>query len=697
MGKPLTPANGTPGQATGPARAVDYLRVSTRTQAKGHGLAYTGRNASIYIADKGWEHVGTYSDEGVSGTLRAHGRDALKHLMADARRIPRPFDVVVVNETRAIGRTGPSFWTWLWELEDLGIFVAVADDYDTSTGAGRSRMHQGARYAIQEHKNIRSRTQGGIQEKAEGGGHPGGAPRYGYRILNPGRRGEQRVVIDECDGGDRCSRSIPCTTRHEAPVLRRARQLAVEEQGKWGRVALALNREGCRTRSGRRWSEANIRSRLMDEDLLTARYVFRKPSRAFTRSDGAPLWGESLVIPLDPVFTEAEVAELRSAVSRRPKVPPVQRNCYTLSGRIWSLCGKHYVGGSPAGEKSPHYVCSGKRPPYAGASVCSCPQIYATGVEDWAWDEVCALLGDGERLRAPSEERFRLRTRQAANRAARVTELDQLVMEQDETIRLVAGITAKSAMKRGLAPTDAEVAVDRALRPLLEEREQLKQALGEAASWHAEAIDEEQHASEFRTLARSSPEGLKDLSQEFRREVMNRLDIRIEITGPPPPMRRGLVCPVADWFRREARLVPALTDEAWSRLIALDLFPDGEGTARQKGGLAPRTVLEALLKKARTDARWAQLDAEHGSTGLRGHWRRWMDSGLWEALMNALEGCPGTPPTKPHPLPSMEVTAQVTPDALIAVADLACHALRASGPWGSACCSSGRPWPGACR
>ncbi|MCX5378729.1 recombinase family protein [Streptomyces sp. NBC_00091] len=577
MGKARTPANGTAARTDDALRAVDYLRVSTRSQTKGYGIAYTGRNTSRYIAAKGWAHVGTYIDQGVSGTLGAHARDALKRLMADARQSPRPFDMVVVHETRAIGRTGPSFWHWLSELEGLGILVAVAnEDYDTSTGAGRSRLQQGAQYAIQEHRNIRSRTQGGIQEKAAEGGHPGGTPRYGYRILNVGSRGEQRLVLDDCDGGDNCSPSGPCTTRHEAPALRRARQLAVEEHGRWGRVALTLNREGFRTRSGKPWSEANIRARLMDEDLLSARFVFRKPFRAETGPDGAPVWGESLVIPLDPVFTEPEVVELRGAVARQPKAPPVLWNCYTLSGRIVSPCGKHYVGGSPAGEKSPHYVCAGKRASYAGAPVCSCPQIYATSVDAWAWEKICTLLGD---------------------------------------------------------------------------------------------------------------ERLTDLARERQREVMALLDVRIKMTGPPPPMRRGLVCPVAEWFRREGRLVPMVTDEVWSRLTGMKLFPRGATVARQKGGLAPRTVLEAFLEKARTDARWAELDAKHGSTGLRGHWRRWTDSGLWEALMNALEGCQGTPPTKPHPLPAMEMTAQVTSDAVIAVADLACPARQASGPLAPACCS----------
>ncbi|MEU8776148.1 recombinase family protein [Streptomyces sp. NPDC048606] len=576
MGDAFAPRREAASGAGGTPRAVDYLRVSTPSQAKGYGIAYTGRSTSRYIAAKGRLHVDTYADRGVSGTVQAHGRDALTRLMADARRHPRPFDMVVVHEARAIGRAGPAFWHWLRELEGLGVFVAVADaDYDSSTAAGRARMRQDARHAFREHRNIRDRTRRGIQEKALQGGHPGGQPRYGYRILDVGRLGEQRLVLDECDGGERCGPAVPCTTRHEAPTLRRARRLAVEQRGKWGRVALALNQEGSRTRSGGRWSEANIRARLMDEDLLSARFVFRKPSRSKTGPDGAPVWGESLEIPLDPVFTEAEVVELRDAVSRRPKAPPVLWNRYALSGRIGSPCGRHYVGGSPAGEKSPHYVCAGKRAAYAGAPVCSCPQIHATGIDDWAWENTRALL----------------------------------------------------------------------------------------CAAHA-----------------------KDLAGERRKEAMALLDVRIRLIGPPPPMRRGVACPVAEWFRRNGRSVPLVTEDVWSRLVDLNLFPGGATTARQKGGLSPRTVLEALLEKARTDARWAELDARSGSTGLRGHWRRWVTSGLWEARMNALEGCQGTPPTEPHPLPAMELTVRSTTDAINAVADPGCHA-RGWGPSAPACCS----------
>jgi DNA invertase Pin-like site-specific DNA recombinase len=148
-------------------RAVDYLRVSTEEQVKGYGIQYSGKKTVKHIASKGWDHVDTFADEGVSGSLLAHERDDLKRLMSQARQQPRPWDVVVVNEERAIGRAGRAFWPWVWELEDLGVFVAVVKgDYDNTTPEGRSRMRKAADRAEDERETIRDRTQGGIQEKA---------------------------------------------------------------------------------------------------------------------------------------------------------------------------------------------------------------------------------------------------------------------------------------------------------------------------------------------------------------------------------------------------------------------------------------------------------------------------------------------------------------------------------------------------
>ncbi|MHA5054361.1 recombinase family protein [Streptomyces sp. SD15] len=198
-------------------RAVDYLRVSTEEQAKGYGISYTGKRTTNHIRKKGRDHVGTYADEGYSGSLDHTERPDLKRLMAEAQQIPCPFDVVVVQEERAIGRRDRAFWPWVWKLEDLGIFVVVRGDYDNTTEAGRSRMRKEADRAEDERITIRDRTQGGRQEKAELGGHDGGVAPYGYRIENQGKRGESRLVLDTGE-------------EHAGyPTLHRAWKLIVEE------------------------------------------------------------------------------------------------------------------------------------------------------------------------------------------------------------------------------------------------------------------------------------------------------------------------------------------------------------------------------------------------------------------------------------------------------------------------------------
>ncbi|MGW5026142.1 recombinase family protein [Streptomyces albidoflavus] len=254
MDRTLTRAVGTALRITGTAklRAVDYIRVSTEEQANGYGISYTGKKTARYIQKKGWEPVGTYADEGFSGSLEADDRPDLRRLMKDARKSPRPFDMVVVNEGRGIGRTGRAFWKWVWDLEDLGVYVAVVKrDYDNSTSAGRSQMRKDADYAEEERELIRERTQGGIQEKAEDGLYPGGMVPFGWDIAERGKKGASRYVVH----------------KEEAATLRRARETFLEKRSSQ-ETALTLNSEKRLTRSGNGWTAKNIRCRLLGDAAL---------------------------------------------------------------------------------------------------------------------------------------------------------------------------------------------------------------------------------------------------------------------------------------------------------------------------------------------------------------------------------------------------------------------------------------------
>ncbi|WP_406015890.1 recombinase family protein [Streptomyces sp. NBC_00984] len=84
----------------------------------------------------------------------------------------------------------------MWELQDFGVFVAVTKgDHDNTSDEDRLCIRT-ADHAEDERITIRDRTQGGIQEKAEDGGHFGGRPPFCWRIVNKGVKGESHLALD---------------------------------------------------------------------------------------------------------------------------------------------------------------------------------------------------------------------------------------------------------------------------------------------------------------------------------------------------------------------------------------------------------------------------------------------------------------------------------------------------------------------
>jgi DNA invertase Pin-like site-specific DNA recombinase len=204
-------------------RAVLYLRVSTDEQVDGYGLPSGEKICRAYCERSDWDIVQVYKDPGISGKHMAADRPDLKRLMRDAPQ--GGFDVVVVPEARVIGRTDRAYYSWVWELEDQGIYVADAKTgMDNTTELGKEAMREEAHYAFKEYTRIRTRTQNGVQEKALEGGYAGGKPKYGYRVENLGKKGLSRLVPDECDGKEACAyKDGECLTKHEADTLRIAR------------------------------------------------------------------------------------------------------------------------------------------------------------------------------------------------------------------------------------------------------------------------------------------------------------------------------------------------------------------------------------------------------------------------------------------------------------------------------------------
>ncbi|MEV0368269.1 recombinase family protein [Streptomyces sp. NPDC050636] len=636
----------------GALRAASYLRVSTEQQTFGYGIAKSEKKTSRFIQRKGWEHVATFSDDGVSGSLEMGSRPDFDRLMELAGQNPRPFEVVVVEEGRAIGRTGRAFWRWVWALEDIGIYVAIVDgDIDNTTPAGRREMRRAADYAETEWETIRIRTQGGLQEKAESGGWIGGVPPYGYQIHLQGKKGESHLVL--------CFKEARC--------LRRARAVYVQmKRPSWRQTAMQINREGWRTRSGKPWRHQNLRERITSQATLESAVIFRNVSdgkggvghKTKVNPDGTPTHGDSVVIQLDPIFAPWEVGELRAAIARGARSPRSGRNPYPLSGRVFNThdgCGAHYRGAGRTDTGVRIYVCSGKDESYPGAEICSCSQVNADVLEARVWQEIQELLGDPEKLLGMATDWVEIATDHCAGHDDRVEDLDRQIEVQNKALAAVVAMAAKEAAVNG---QDAEKAIGEASGILRKELEELKQLRREADEWRTETVSAGQRITDIRLLADMARENLADMSPEGKAEFIELLDVKVKFTGPVPQGRKGRPCTLADWFRERGRLVPReLSDAEWAAIEPL--MP---GKPR---GYTYRQLIDGVLYKARTGVLWSELPAKYGKfLTIHARASSWLRNGLWDRIMDEMKDADGSPVPSMVVLPPMEVSGRIDPSLM---------------------------------
>lgn len=620
MSKTLTSAIKVAEMATRPGvlRAVAYLRVSTEEQAKGYGIAYTEKKVLRYFEKKGYAHVGTFADEGLSGSLEADERPDLKRLMELARQEPRPFDLVGVNEGRTIGRTGRAFWRWVWELEDLGIYVAVAKkDYDNSTQFGRSQMRKDADYAEEERELIRDRTQGGIQEAAEAGLYPGGNVPFGWVVK------EGRYAV----------------SKKAAATLKRGHEVFLAKRS-WREVALTWNSEGRLTGTGQLWTSKNARRVMLSEATVNNRIIWRGKAAA-RRSDGTLAHGEQVIIPLPKIFSKKEAKALRKAAAS-PARPATTSRTYMLSGILESPCGSHYRGHNHRpGVYS--YQCKGREEKYAGSGgTCSCPQLDVEAVEKSVWRDTAALLCDADRMKAMAKDWMDITTASKVDHVARIAQLDQKIAEQRQVLNISMSVAARQATRDGLEGDEAESFVEAAIAPLSEDLSQLTRQRDEAVAWQRDAEQATQRLQDLDRLARMARENLQGFTPEEKAEACSLMELQAKVVRADR-RRVGQVCRITDWFASRGRVVPTLTDEAWALV---------EPLLKGRRGSAPRRpALEGLLRKATTGDRFQDLEVEgFTSTNLQNLSYRWLQSGAWDEAMELLKDLPGEPPWSEEPV-----------------------------------------------
>ena len=156
-------------------RAAVYIRVST------DGQTVDNQRLELEQAAEraGWEIVGIYDDNGISGAKSREHREAFDRLCKDATR--RKFDVVMAWSVDRLGRSLQDLIGFLSELHAVGVDLYLHQQgIDTTTPAGKAMFQMMGVFAEFERSMIQERVKSGLARAKKHGtksGKPLGRPK----------------------------------------------------------------------------------------------------------------------------------------------------------------------------------------------------------------------------------------------------------------------------------------------------------------------------------------------------------------------------------------------------------------------------------------------------------------------------------------------------------------------------------------
>ncbi len=150
-------------------RAARYLRVSRSDQDP----RLQDDETNDFIARRGWDPFGTYTDHGVSGSKDR--RPELDRLLGDAKR--RRYDVLVVWRSDRLFRSLRHMVNTLDDLSALGIaFTSVTEPFDTTCPSGKLLLHIVSAMSEFERSLLIERTRAGVAAARRRGARVGRPP-----------------------------------------------------------------------------------------------------------------------------------------------------------------------------------------------------------------------------------------------------------------------------------------------------------------------------------------------------------------------------------------------------------------------------------------------------------------------------------------------------------------------------------------
>lgn len=173
-------------------RAAIYLRVSTKDQT----VENQRLELEALAAQRGWQIVDTFADEGISGAKGRDKRPGLDRMLKDACR--GKFDVVLCWAIDRLGRSLPHLLEVMQAMHGARVDLFIHQQaIDTTTPAGKAMFAMCGVFAEFERELIRERVNAGIARAKANGVHTGRPPPPEEKIKELKYYLEQGLAIRE--------------------------------------------------------------------------------------------------------------------------------------------------------------------------------------------------------------------------------------------------------------------------------------------------------------------------------------------------------------------------------------------------------------------------------------------------------------------------------------------------------------------
>jgi site-specific DNA recombinase len=372
-------------------RAVIYARVSTDEQVeRGYGLPSQLRECRTIAAKRGYDVIGEFTDEGISGAILE--RPQLTAVRELVRR--KGVDVVITHDVDRLSRNLVHQLVVDEECRRSNVRLEFCTYERRHDAEGLLFDQLKGCIAAYERVKIRERTSRGRREKANAGKIPGGPIPFGYRLAKESPCG---IEID----------------LDEAAVVKLMFRWLVEGASVRG-ITKRLNTQGMKPRRGGRWNTSSVRKILTAETYAGTAFYDRRhypdgPRTAVFRD--AEHW---ITIKVPAIISRATWDRARAQFKRNLTIMsghPGHRT-YLLKGLVvCGGCGRRVHGIPSHGRRV--YRCAGRNRVLYGDS-CNARVRSAEQIEMVVWDAVTGVLRD------PDELLVTVKTKKAALNAERV-------------------------------------------------------------------------------------------------------------------------------------------------------------------------------------------------------------------------------------------------------------------------------------